>query len=277
MFTNRLPPELIDRIIDFLHHDKRSLSQFSLISKSWNPRARFHLFSSPRIFCGPDIDTEYRKHFYSAPKVAIKYVTDLSLFGSPRQTHRYSKETTIFCDTVVALIQGFPNARSITLTNLYIQSTPAGRQRQLPDPLPPRQIRSLVLDRITFRPRPSTLSKEKDLLDNLFRHFHTAELHVIDNTFGPFTEFYTTPVSVSMVSWRLRGLSALVRFRSLEPLRAFSFDPVTIEELAALRKPEVAKVFDDLRVLELCIDKCIGSYLRTNIAMSNGMHTNTLV
>jgi hypothetical protein len=40
----KLPAELMDRIIDFLHSDKRTLSACSLVCKSWVPSSRYHLF-----------------------------------------------------------------------------------------------------------------------------------------------------------------------------------------------------------------------------------------
>jgi len=40
----RLPPELTDRIIDFCHHDKRTLSNCALTHSSWLAASRFHLF-----------------------------------------------------------------------------------------------------------------------------------------------------------------------------------------------------------------------------------------
>ena len=41
-----LPPELLDSVVDFLHDSHRSLRVCSLVSKSWIPRARKHLFAN---------------------------------------------------------------------------------------------------------------------------------------------------------------------------------------------------------------------------------------
>ena len=40
----RLPPELVDSIIDFLRHDREALKRCRLVSKSWVPRTRLYLF-----------------------------------------------------------------------------------------------------------------------------------------------------------------------------------------------------------------------------------------
>ncbi|KAK0447813.1 uncharacterized protein EV420DRAFT_1246316, partial [Desarmillaria tabescens] len=38
------PPELCDRIIDFLHRDHKALEACSLVCRAWIPASRFHLF-----------------------------------------------------------------------------------------------------------------------------------------------------------------------------------------------------------------------------------------
>ncbi|PCH36380.1 hypothetical protein WOLCODRAFT_166882 [Wolfiporia cocos MD-104 SS10] len=45
----RLPPEITDFIIDFLHDDTRTLKACSLVCHSWLPATRYHLFDSVRI------------------------------------------------------------------------------------------------------------------------------------------------------------------------------------------------------------------------------------
>ncbi|OCH90080.1 hypothetical protein OBBRIDRAFT_826136 [Obba rivulosa] len=45
----RIPPELTDRIIDFLHGDAPSLRVCCLTCRSWLPSSRFHLFYSVKL------------------------------------------------------------------------------------------------------------------------------------------------------------------------------------------------------------------------------------
>ena len=45
MSNQRLPAELLDHIIDLLHDSKNALENCCLVSKSWVPRARKHLFA----------------------------------------------------------------------------------------------------------------------------------------------------------------------------------------------------------------------------------------
>ena len=41
-----LPPEILDYIADFLHHTPRTLKECCLVSRSWVPRTRRHLFAN---------------------------------------------------------------------------------------------------------------------------------------------------------------------------------------------------------------------------------------
>ncbi|KAF9642961.1 hypothetical protein BDM02DRAFT_3104213, partial [Thelephora ganbajun] len=40
-----LPPEILDYIVDFLYNEPETLKQCCLVSKSWVPRTRKHLFA----------------------------------------------------------------------------------------------------------------------------------------------------------------------------------------------------------------------------------------
>ncbi|KAF9789282.1 hypothetical protein BJ322DRAFT_530158 [Thelephora terrestris] len=51
----RLPQEIIDYIIDLLHNQSRTLSQCCLVSKSWVPRTRKHLFGTIRFRSSADL------------------------------------------------------------------------------------------------------------------------------------------------------------------------------------------------------------------------------
>ena len=45
MSNPTLPPELFDHVIDLLHHQRETLKQCCLVSKSWIPRTRVYLFA----------------------------------------------------------------------------------------------------------------------------------------------------------------------------------------------------------------------------------------
>ncbi|KAJ7923804.1 hypothetical protein B0H13DRAFT_1526324, partial [Mycena leptocephala] len=47
--SSRMPPELSDRIIDFLWDSQPGLCTCSLVSSKWLPASRHHLFESMTI------------------------------------------------------------------------------------------------------------------------------------------------------------------------------------------------------------------------------------
>ncbi|KAJ7704034.1 hypothetical protein B0H17DRAFT_904679, partial [Mycena rosella] len=53
----KLPQELIDRILDDLHRDQSSLVQSSLACRAWLPATRYHLFSDLTLERQPSKDT----------------------------------------------------------------------------------------------------------------------------------------------------------------------------------------------------------------------------
>jgi hypothetical protein len=73
--NRRLPPELVDIIIDHLHNDKRSLAACSLVCKEWRSSARYHLFANLTLNPTKVRDPEF---LMSAPKV-IPFIHHLHL------------------------------------------------------------------------------------------------------------------------------------------------------------------------------------------------------
>ena len=49
MSTPHLPPEILDHIVDLLHDDQNALEECCLVSKSWIPRTRKHIFADIRF------------------------------------------------------------------------------------------------------------------------------------------------------------------------------------------------------------------------------------
>jgi hypothetical protein len=62
MSNPSLPPELLDYIVDFLRDELVPLKQCCLVSKSWVPRTRRHLFSIVGFESQEDVDT-WKKAF----------------------------------------------------------------------------------------------------------------------------------------------------------------------------------------------------------------------
>ena len=57
-----LPRETLDYIIDLLHDERETLKQCCLVSKSWAPRTRKHLFAHIRLYSASDLES-WKKTF----------------------------------------------------------------------------------------------------------------------------------------------------------------------------------------------------------------------
>ncbi|KAI0687419.1 hypothetical protein C8T65DRAFT_590472 [Cerioporus squamosus] len=73
----RLPPELIDYIIDYLHGDKDTLLQLSLVCHAVVPSARYHLFDRLKI-SNSNVTALSTLVTKEAPEIAL-YVRELTL------------------------------------------------------------------------------------------------------------------------------------------------------------------------------------------------------
>lgn len=56
MLNPQLPPEIADHIVDLLRDEPATLKQCCLVSKSWIPRARKHLFGEIEFEHPADVD-----------------------------------------------------------------------------------------------------------------------------------------------------------------------------------------------------------------------------
>lgn len=72
-----LSPELLDRILDFLHSSVPSLTSSSLVCRNWLPTTRYHLFSTPVL---------YQVSFGRSPRDNTGAF--IELLGSPQCTFR---------------------------------------------------------------------------------------------------------------------------------------------------------------------------------------------
>src|SRR5579872_4193956 len=78
---SRLPPETLDYIVDFLHDDLEGLEQCCLVSQSWVPRARKHLFSVIQ-FETPE-DVEAWKAAFPNPSNSLAHYTRTLVVNCP--------------------------------------------------------------------------------------------------------------------------------------------------------------------------------------------------
>ncbi|KAF9789264.1 hypothetical protein BJ322DRAFT_529000 [Thelephora terrestris] len=77
----RLPPEILDRVIDFLHDDLDALKQCSLVTRSFVPRTRTHLFVHINFESDDDLDA-WKRAFPDHANSPARHARSLSL-GCP--------------------------------------------------------------------------------------------------------------------------------------------------------------------------------------------------
>ena len=73
MSNPRLPPETLDHVVDHLRNTRHALRNCCLVSKSWTPRARKHLFANIR-FCSAG-DLKSWKETFPDPLASPAYHT----------------------------------------------------------------------------------------------------------------------------------------------------------------------------------------------------------
>jgi len=77
----QLPAEMLDNIVDFLHGTKLALRNCCLVSKSWIPRTRKHLFADIRFFCPARL--RLWKKTFPDPSTSPAYYTKTLIIGCP--------------------------------------------------------------------------------------------------------------------------------------------------------------------------------------------------
>ena len=82
MSEPRLPPETLDSIIDFLHDDHITLRWCCLVSKSWVPRTRTHLFADIQLESPGDLKA-WMKAFPDPVSSPGCYTCTLAVVGFP--------------------------------------------------------------------------------------------------------------------------------------------------------------------------------------------------
>lgn len=113
MAFQRVPQELSDMIIDFLHADKRTLKACSLVCRSWTAAAQYHILYSFRLTAEPS------KGGYAVqlrpllePPVCDR-IRELVLTPGPS---RYSPLSEFTMDVLLTVLKALPALRSLSLS-----------------------------------------------------------------------------------------------------------------------------------------------------------------
>ncbi len=142
---DQLPQELVDHIIDHLHDDKHSLTSLSIVSKSWLPPCRLHLFNSICIKRKWSEPFEDFADFVDSTPGVCTYVKNLRLKGQFR--------TTVLLRILTCLSQ----LRSLKLQGEFLQVEPTVV------PFPPRRLDLLLIELIYSKNYPE---RTVDVIEN---------------------------------------------------------------------------------------------------------------
>jgi len=82
-----LPPEILDLTVDHLHDEPIALKACCLVSKSWVPRTREHLFARVE-FRGTELPVERWKKNFPDPSNSPVHHTRTLLHSLPSNPHR---------------------------------------------------------------------------------------------------------------------------------------------------------------------------------------------
>ena len=120
MSKPRLPPEILDYVVDLLHDELEALKGCSLVSGSWIPRARKHLFAKISFNTGKDLESW--KKMFPDPKTSPGSYTRTLTVGSSHAVMDVEAD---------GWIQGFSRVVSLVLKG---QATSVNKVGISPDP-----------------------------------------------------------------------------------------------------------------------------------------------
>lgn len=112
-----VPPELSDRIIDYLHDDEHALSACGLTCRSWLPRVRFNRFRDLRL----DVTTchAFLRLLSRTPDIGA-FVRNLAITCHMRYSRRFPRCVTWDRKTLTALVSRLSNVEEIELDSLQV-------------------------------------------------------------------------------------------------------------------------------------------------------------
>jgi len=81
MLNPYLPPEILDYIVDLLHDNPNALKECCLVSKSWTPRTRKHIFANVELYTEEDLESW--KELFPDPSTSPSRYTNTLHVGCP--------------------------------------------------------------------------------------------------------------------------------------------------------------------------------------------------
>lgn len=177
-----LPAELVDIVIDHLFDDKPSLRACALVSSTWLPTSRYHLFRSITVFIKQGMLFADFLNFLRATHLGL-LVRDLTLSGVKATRYRQDR---LSHPLLLHILDRLPFLRSFRLRQVSFYQNPESWSPE--DRLRLRMgPTSLSLDRLQFEyiGRPAEVGSETSAWEvfgvcSSFKSFRTLHLSDLD-------------------------------------------------------------------------------------------------
>ncbi|TCD68630.1 hypothetical protein EIP91_010285 [Steccherinum ochraceum] len=121
--STRLPPELIDLIIDYLHLDKPTLQHFALASRRWLRSVRYHLFHHVRVLASPDDSSRAFGpfiHFLETHPHLGHYIREVELCGNSSRRHDLDSFAELDGEQLIPIVRRLPFLHTLILSQVYV-------------------------------------------------------------------------------------------------------------------------------------------------------------
>jgi len=174
----RIPPEIVDRIIDYVHDDVKTLTACSLIARDWVPSTRLHLFAKLSLLSEDEV-ARFTELDNFAPNI-LYYCQELTIGTNNKFDYPSAPPLLPFVGTPPSTIGERIN-RLTSLHTLHLRGFPSGVRSNL---IPTLVVISEKITTITFT--DSSLESCYDLWKILrlfpnLEHVHVSNLGYSSN------------------------------------------------------------------------------------------------
>ncbi|KAH9898001.1 hypothetical protein C8Q73DRAFT_788228 [Cubamyces lactineus] len=122
----KVPVELTDYIIDFLHKDARTLAACALVCRAWTPAARFHLFRAV-ILQDRGFVSSFQRLLGTSPDLGL-YVRELTVakFVTASSVFLPAKPPLSVTEFLPHILRQLPHLRALTLAHMDLKGGDGG-------------------------------------------------------------------------------------------------------------------------------------------------------
>jgi hypothetical protein len=251
--ATRLPAELSDRIVDYLHDDPKALRTCSSVCRAWLPAARYHRWFHTSVERSRIVT--FLSLLVDIPDLS-SYISRLDLFHPSALWRRRMGQTLTACDpeTLDFLLNLLPNLRSLELKGWCIKDEVIQLTESNPTYRALRDLAFIECDFDTFNTVARLTTSGTSTLESTFLNSITLwEIHILE------MEEWLPPADLQSISHKL-SLSRLAD-PNVQRLFKWMLHSVTSLQLVILdwRDATVAgemlrSVDNTLREVDLVID-----------------------